>query len=532
MNARAAARGCLGPDIRCDVQDGIGNAVDAVTPDGLHVPGPSDVIPNPLEGLGETIAGAAADAWTSAMLFLWDAGLLVLRVVLSFADQFLTPDLRANGPGRDVYAYTLWIAGALVLVMAMIQLGVAAFRRDGKSLATVFIGAGQFVIVWSAWLGYGVALLAACSSLTRALMRALLDVGSWSRWDPVAGFDAHDITDGGVATVLGLLGMVLWVAALGHLIVLLARAAALLVLAATTAISAAGLVSDAGRSWFWKSLRWFHAAAFTPVLMVLVLGIGVQMATGVAKGLNGTAQQSVGTALPSVVLICISCVAPLALFKLLAFVDPGTSSGASLRAGISGLTSASQQSGSPMAGGSGSSSASATGPDGRTIAESGAEEDTSTRFTKAATFTMSGAGPIGTALGKGAGMVANIGARSAAVMSDVASQMGVGHQTYQPDFVGHRSGGASGAGGPSFAPGQGDSGGAGGDSGAGGVGGDLDLIPPPTVVGPPRHGPSTTGSGTGSAAPSGGSPSGSSGPAGSGGSAGASAGATPPPVVP
>ena len=57
-----------------------------------------------------------------------------------------------------------------------------------------------------------------------------------------------------------------------------------MVLAATTPISAAGLVSDAGRPWFWKSLRWFHAAAATPLLMVLVIGVGVQMAGGVATG--------------------------------------------------------------------------------------------------------------------------------------------------------------------------------------------------------------------------------------------------------
>jgi hypothetical protein len=35
-----------------------------------------------------------------------------------------------------------------------------------------------------------------------------------------------------------------------------------------------------------------------------------------------------------VILILISSVAPLALFKLLAFVDPNTSSGAALRMGL------------------------------------------------------------------------------------------------------------------------------------------------------------------------------------------------------
>ena len=42
----------------------------------------------------------------------------------------------------------------------------------------------------------------------------------------------------------------------------------------------------------------------------------------------------IGTAVPGVVLISSGCFAPLALFKLLAFVDPGTSSGAAMRAGL------------------------------------------------------------------------------------------------------------------------------------------------------------------------------------------------------
>ena len=68
--------------------------------------------------------------------------------------------------------------------------------------------------------------------------------------------------------------------------------------------------------------------------MVIVLGIGVQMVGGVAAHLADGAQKSIGTALPAVMLILVSVVAPLALFKLLAFVDPGTPSGSSFRQGM------------------------------------------------------------------------------------------------------------------------------------------------------------------------------------------------------
>ena len=136
-------------------------------------------------------------------------------------------------------------------------------------------------------------------------MDSLLQVQSWPEWDPLAGLGVQDITDAAVATVLAFLGIFLWLAAIGHLLVYLARAASLLILTATGPLSAAGLVSDFTRSWFWKSLRWFYAAAFTPVLMVMVFGIGVQMSNGVAEHLADGAQKSIGTALPAVMLILV-----------------------------------------------------------------------------------------------------------------------------------------------------------------------------------------------------------------------------------
>jgi len=444
--ASVAAAGCLGPDIRCDATDAAtdlaGSGVDAVTGAAGDVLGVD--FPNPLDGLGNAVSQAAADAWTAAMLALWNAGLFVLKLVLSFADMFLTPDLSENGPGKGVYVYTFWIAASLVIVMAMIELGIAAFKREGKGLARVTIGAAQFVIVWSCWLAYCVAVMAACSGLTKALMEALLGVDTWASWDPMGKIGSDDITDGVVATVLGLLGCVLWLAALCHLLVMLARAASLIVLVATGPIAAAGLVADAGRSWFWKSLRWFHAAAFTPVLMVLVLGIGVQLSTGVAVGLTDDTQKAVGTALPSVMLICISAVAPLALFKLLAFVDPGTPSGASFRQGLAmqgglqGLLS-----GGAGGGAGGSSAASETDDHGRSSGEARAESSTNDRFNNSAKSGLSSVGGgIGQALTAGMGMVQQFGGAGTSLIADQTNQEGVGHQTYGPDFSNLRGGGS------------------------------------------------------------------------------------------
>ncbi|MDE0777126.1 MAG: type IV secretion system protein, partial [Nocardioides sp.] len=409
---------------------------------GGGFPGLGD-IPNPMAELGDIIAKAAADAWTAAMLAIWNSGLFVLRIVLTYSELFLTPDLRGDGPGKDVYGFALWLALALVVVLTVIQLGAAAFKREGKGLARALIGAGQFVVVCATWFGYCVTIVAACGALSRALMKALLNVNTWPEWEPLGGLGSEDIADATVATVLAFLGIFLWLAAIGHILVYLARAASLLVLTATGPISAAGLVSDFTRSWFWKSLRWFHAAAFTPVLMIMVLGIGVQMSNGVAAHLSDGTQKAIGTALPAVMLILVSVVAPLALFKLLAFVDPGTPSGASFRqgmavqGGIQGLLSGGGGAGGGAGGGS--SAASSADSSGRSAGEQNAEGSTGDRFNQSAQGFLGSLGAGGQAMAKGMGMISSAGTKATSLMADETNQAGVGQNTYGPDFSGTRS---------------------------------------------------------------------------------------------
>lgn len=441
--------GCGFLDAVCGVLGklpGIPGLVGGLLDLGPNIPGLSD-IGNPFAALGDIIAKAAADAWTAAMMAIWSAGLYVLRIVLSFSELFLTPDLSADGPGSAVFAYALWLALALVVIMTLIQLGAAVFKREGKALARALIGSGQFIVVCACWFLYCVTVITACAALTKALMKALLSVSTWPDWDPLGGIVVQDVTDGVVATVLGLLGLVLWIAAIGHILVYLARAAALLVLTATGPLSAAGLVADAGRSWFWKSLRWFHAAAFTPVIMVLVLGIGVQMSNGVAAHLADDTAKSIGTALPAVMLICVSVVAPLALFKLLAFVDPGTPSGASFRQGMT-IQGGLQGLLSGGGGGGGSKAASSADANGRSAGEQGAEESTSSRFSGSTQGMLGKLGGVGQGLAAGLGMLQSAGAKGTSLLSDEANQSGVGHHTYGPDFSSARSGQSGGAGHP------------------------------------------------------------------------------------
>lgn len=494
------------------------------------IPSPGDVLGklNPFGLAGDAVGKAAAEGWTGVMMAVWKSGLWVLRFVLNAMDKWMTPDLSENGPAGELYRTTFWFAGVLVLLMAFVQLGAAAFRRDGKSLGTLLIGMGQFVALWAGGISYAVGVVAACSGISNALIKSLLNVDGFAQWQPTG---ADDVTTGGVevgvATILGFLGCFLWIAAIGHFIVMLTRAAALIILVAFSPAAAAGLVSDFSKSWFWKSLRWFHAAAATPPLVIMMLGMGTALTQGVASGEAKSAEAALGTAFPGVMIILISVVAPVALFKLLAFVDPGTSSGSAMRAGmqsvggLGGLLSGGGQAGGEA---NGSSTASQSLAGGQSQGEAQSTEATTSRFGSA----MGGLGALGGAYGKVLSAVGSAGATATAVGMDQANQMGVGDSSYTPDYQ---------RGAQRFNPDQRDQGGDGdsqsgpsdphGGAGSEGSGaGNPPTAPMPTMPSMPGSGPSAGGPG-GPPSPGGGGGAGG-GKAAGGGGAGAAAAEIPP----
>ena len=308
-------------------------------------------------------------------------------------------------------------------------------------MGRLFVGAGQFLMVWAAWVSYVLALVYACSGLTKAVMRATLGVDTWAAWQPWGKVEVEDLSDGTLATVLGVMGCFVVLAAIGHLVVMLTRGAALVILTATAPIAAAGLVSQVGQSWFWKSVRWTHAAALTPPLMALVIGVGAKLSTAVVTQHSASLSAAIGTAVPAVMLLLVSTVAPLALFKLLAFVDPGTSSGAAMRQGMSAVGGVQGLLGGASPTGGGSSAASQTDSTGRAGGESTGEDATSARFAQSAGgFLGTVGGGLGGLAAKGLGAAASVGATAAAVGADTSNQMGVGHNSYVPDFTSSRGG--------------------------------------------------------------------------------------------
>lgn len=132
-------------------------------------------------------------------------------------------------------------------------------------------------------------------------------------------------------------------------------------------------------------------------------------------------------------LICVSVVCPVALFKLLAFVDPGTASGASMRAGIQ--TMGGMQGllhGHPVAGTAGEAASQSSGSP--SAGEASADAATTARVTSVAQQASGFLGPVGAGLAAGIGVMTKVGSMGTSVLTDMTNQEGVGHNTYQPDF--------------------------------------------------------------------------------------------------
>jgi hypothetical protein len=145
---------------------------------------------------------------------------------------------------------------------------------------------------------------------------------------------------------------------------------------------------------------------------------------------------AIGAALTGVILIVISCFAPLALFKLLAFTDPTTNSGAALRSGLAaagglaGLLGGRPGADPALSGGGGGDGG---GEGDWSDGEASADDATLGRFTSAEAEVAGATAPVGGMLGSALTGLQQLGSRSAAIGSDLTNQMGVGHTSYQPD---------------------------------------------------------------------------------------------------
>jgi type IV secretion system protein TrbL len=454
---------------------------------------------NPLHWLGSAAVGAATDTWKAAMIGLWTAGVWLLQLAFKLIDAFTTPDVSATGPLAAVLPTTLWLGLFVVSITLAMQLAVAVVRRDGKSLGRIVIGICQFGVVWVGYLAVAGLLIAAASGLTTGLLSSMLHIPSWSAY---AGSNTwpRQLDDTAAASVLGLSALFLLIpASFAYVLIMLVREASLILLLATAPIAAAGLVNDTTKMWFWKTLRWFLASLLIAPAAALILGVGTSLSNGVISGAGTDTVAAAGTAVVGCVLVMIGALCPMTLFKLLAFVDPGTGSGAAMRqsmsdaGGLGGLLGGGRSASSSA----GSGAATATSGGGQSQGEASAQAQSASRMSKML-------GPIGT----GIGMATSMATRAADLTSDILGQAGVGDPGYSMSFADNASrnrpsasssnSGGSGSGGSDTPPTGGGQAGP-GDSGNGG-GAPLPTSPPTPPMTPVPVGPGAGGPGAGAGA--------------------------------
>ncbi|WP_056885384.1 hypothetical protein [Nocardioides sp. Soil777] len=414
---------------------------------------------NPLDWLGDRAQEGLADAWTATMISLWSAGMWLLETVFTILDRFLTPDLRDPGLA-PLYGITVWISMVVALVIGLGQVGLAAIRRDGTTLGTLAVGLVQYGAVLACWVAVFAGIVLACAGLTTGLLDVLLGIEDFTGYPAGAGWP--DQVGGTVAaTALGMCALFLLLpAGFGFIVIMLVREAALLVLAATMPIAAAGTLGDGTRAWMWKSIRWFLAACLTAPLLALVLGLGVQITraafpdhtgsavgdgAGFAAGTGGAAERAetvariqdpsqavaqssqVGMAVVGCVLMVVACFCPMVLFRLLAFVDPGTGSGASFRSAMTANGGLGGLLGGRTPGGAGSGAATQTAGDGRAASEDSADAETANRFQSGAVAAFV---PLGGVVAGGMRAMGAVAQHGASLGVDVMGQGGFGAQGY------------------------------------------------------------------------------------------------------
>ncbi|MGH3777056.1 MAG: hypothetical protein ACRDRR_15230 [Pseudonocardiaceae bacterium] len=277
--------------------------------------------------LGDQFKSMVSSAFEAAMTAIWDASLAVLRTAFQLADQFSVFSVSTTeGPLKVVWPMMLWISGVLAIGLFSWQL-IMTNLRGGRGFTRLVTGPVQYGIALAVTVGMVAAFLAAVDGLTDGILsyglqsRNFTDALTHTSFTDAAG-------DGVKAVVLGICAIVGVIpAAIGFVLEMLFRQAAIQVLVAVVPLAAAGVLSGVTAPWFWRTARWLLAAIAMKPVLALTLVLGVAIAGG-AQGLSGL--------LAGVGVLLISLFAPFVLFRLFAFVDPTSDSGGAFREFMSG----------------------------------------------------------------------------------------------------------------------------------------------------------------------------------------------------
>lgn len=397
--------------------------------------------------IGDAVGGVVSSGLDEAMKAVWDAATSVLSGAFSVADTFSTFTVDAHsGPIGAVWPTLLTVSAAIALGLFFWQLTLSALR-GGKGMMRVATGPVAYGIALAMTVTGVAAALATADGLTTLILTKGLNVTNFSQAFAHTSLGGQ-VLNGVKAVALGLIGMFgLLPAAIAWVLEIIWRQAAILVLVATVPITAAGLLSHTTSSWFWRGLRWTIAAITVKPVLALIVVIGVSSLAG-ATGPVGL--------LAGVGVLWVSLTTPMALFKLLAFVDPDTDAGQTFRESFSKLSS--QLPGGSSGGGSGAPGGSGSG------GGSGADSGGIGAMESANTARFDAAGGSGGGAGGGQDMPP-----APPSGSDTGSETGSGSLSSSGGSGGSASSGQSDSGGAGASSGSGDSAGGGGDGGAQGV---------------------------------------------------------------
>ncbi|WP_224392858.1 type IV secretion system protein [Pseudonocardia sp. ICBG1293] len=311
---------------------------------------------NPVSDLvGGSLSNIAQNAFSSAMQAVWDSAIWLLKGGFDLADTVsqVSPATITGNPADNpdpipgaaappagaasavelgsLWPTMIWLAALIALGLFFSQLASVALRC-GRGMFRAVTGPAQFGIALAVTTGAVAALLTGADGLTTLFLSILGEQGSFTAIldnpavadrfgdNPDLGADVEDGVQSmilGIAAVFGVIP-----AAIGFALAMIFRAAAIMVLIATIPLAAACLISDSTASMFWRTVRWLIAAVLMKPALALVVVIGVAIMSrthGVAGLLAGTA------------VLLISLFSPFVLYRLLAFVDPGTSAGMAVR---------------------------------------------------------------------------------------------------------------------------------------------------------------------------------------------------------
>ena len=346
--------------------------------------------------IGAQLSSLLGSVIDTIMTGIWVAAVGMLRGAFQLVDTFTTVDFvgvdtvtvgidgaaRPLSPLGAVWPVLRWLSLAIAVGLFFVQLA-ATMLRGGRGLFRLVTGPFAYAVAVAMTAGGITLLFAAADGLTTVLLQQGLRADGFvgvldsdaaqavfspaPTLDPVdpgpgrpRGAEATSQFDATArAVTLGVVALVGVIpASFGFALESVFRLAAFLVLVATSPISAAGLLSDATAAWYWRGLRWAVAAAVMKPALALVLVVGVNVLsapTGVAGLIAGAG------------VLLVALFAPFTVYRLLAFVDPGTNAGAAARANFSRLSQrGSSDGGQGEAGSAVAAAVAAAGPRRRT----------------------------------------------------------------------------------------------------------------------------------------------------------------------